>query len=318
MSPITTDLRRTADAEKQQSPDDRDLSVLWEAWEEHYEPMRRRLAWRAGRPVSDHEVHDAVTDALLRLHRALTDGAIVGDASGWLATVAWREFLRRNRREKGRAQFEKTAFARTERIASNPGPEDVALERAGQRGASSVGEITGRVFALIVMARYADERAVADSSSAGYELREPTDRPWDDALVDLIDEICAARLPTHLTERAIRERRDAREFELQEAKERAAARVRLDGIDERLEDLTDDERAAALRDAEIAYGPYGEGVWHLRQKIAAIRNRAQQHTTTGATDDPVSDDDPAVPATTDDTPPHTDDADAAPGEQTAA
>ncbi|CAB4958355.1 unannotated protein [freshwater metagenome] len=133
MSPITTDLRRTAGAEKQQSPDDHDFSALWEAWEKHYVPTRRKLAWRTGRPLSDHEVHDAVADALFRLHRALTDGAVVGDASGWLATVAWREFLRRDGREKGRAQFEKSAFARTERIARNSGPEDVALENAGRR-----------------------------------------------------------------------------------------------------------------------------------------------------------------------------------------
>jgi RNA polymerase sigma factor (sigma-70 family) len=133
MSPITTDLRRTAGVETQHSPDDYDLSALWEVWEEHYVPTRRRLARRTGRPVSDHEVHDAVTDALLRLHRALTDGTVDGDVPGWLATVAWREFLRRTGREKGRARLEKTAFARTERIERNLGPEDVALEHAGRR-----------------------------------------------------------------------------------------------------------------------------------------------------------------------------------------
>lgn len=145
--------------------------------------------------------------------------------------------------------------------------------------AGSVGEITGRVFSLIVMARYADERAVADSSSAGYELRDPDARPWGDEVVDLIDEICSTRLPQYLTEQAIAERREHHEREARAQRERDEARERLDGIEDRLADLSDDERAAALRDAEVVYGPYGEGVWHLRQKITAIRNHAQQAAT---------------------------------------
>lgn len=159
--------------------------------------------------------------------------------------------------------------------------------------AGSVGEIAGRVFSLIVMARYADERAVADSSSAGYELRDPDARPWGDEVLDLIDEICSTRLPQHLTEQAIAERREHHEREARAQRERDEARERLDGIEDRLADLSDDERAAALRDAEVVYGPYGEGVWHLRQKITAIRNTAQQaaaHTDTSDTGDEQPDD----------------------------
>lgn len=263
---------------------DGEVSVVEAVEERRRARAERQEAQRKARAFNE-ELGAAVLRSLVRLKidervlRVLIATDPLGDLGG-LAMRGARYGL------PGWASEETTAKGKTMTVFPD---RRACSEKATAflQGATSVGEITGRVFVLIVMARYADERAVADSSSSGYALREPTSRPWDDALVDLIDEICVARLPAHLTERTIELRREARELEEQEARERAAARERLDGIEKRLEDLSDDERAAALRDAEVAYGPYGEGVWHLRQKIAAIRNRAQQ---AAAQNDTSSDD----------------------------
>lgn len=67
-------------------------------------------------------------------------------------------------------------------------------------GARSAGDCAGRCLAMIVMARLADERAVARSRQAFYALRASSSGlPWSGELLSLIDAIAIERLPEHLT-----------------------------------------------------------------------------------------------------------------------
>lgn len=133
MSPITANTSRNDGAESEHENDHYDRTLLWSAWKQYHQPMCRMVAQRAARPVADPDVHDAVTDALLRLDRAFKSDVDIDRVSGWLATVAWREYLRRNGRDGQRRRFEKTSFLRAERVEAFVGPEDVAMVRAGQR-----------------------------------------------------------------------------------------------------------------------------------------------------------------------------------------
>lgn len=81
-------------------------------------------------------------------------------------------------------------------------------------GAKTPAEIAGRCIALIVMARHADENAVANSHRSFYQLHVSADGvPWAADVLELIDEIAAERLPEHLTQRVredkARSRREA-------------------------------------------------------------------------------------------------------------
>lgn len=143
-------------------------------------------------------------------------------------------------------------------------------------GASTVGEITGRLFCLIAAARYADERAVAVSARAPYAVPEPDQRPWKTAVVDLIDDICRDRLPEHLTQAARAARRADRQAEQRNRAREVGARSRLKGIEDRLDQLDQAGRTQALRDAQLVYGPYGPGLWELRQKLAAVDAHPRQ------------------------------------------
>lgn len=133
MTPITANPSRNDGAESEHENDHHDRTLLWSAWEEYHQPMCRMIAQRAVRPVADPDVHDAVTDALFRLDRAFKSDVDIDRVSGWLATVAWREYLRRNGRDRQRRRFEKTSFLRAERVETFAGPEDVAMTRAVRR-----------------------------------------------------------------------------------------------------------------------------------------------------------------------------------------
>ena len=50
-------------------------------------------------------------------------------------------------------------------------------------------EVAGRLMALVAMARYADEGAVAQSAQSYYQLPVPRGLPWTGEIIDLIDSI---------------------------------------------------------------------------------------------------------------------------------
>lgn len=187
----------------------------------------------------------------------------------------------------GWAKEEATKTGKLRLVFATP-LESKALAREFLSGGSSVGEITGRAFSLVALARYADQRAVATSNHTLYRVPDPADLPWSGSVLDLIDEICADRLPAHLTEPARAERRAHRETEDREQREQDAARERLDGLEDRIADLDETGRAQALRDAALVYGRYGTETWKLRRKLDELARSPE-----GAATDPDAQPDPA-------------------------
>ena len=83
------------------------------------------------------------------------------------------------------------------------GPGDAATKaREFLAGATTPAELAGRCIALITMARYADEHAVAASQRSFYQLHVGANGvPWGGEALNLLDEIATERLPEHLTQR---------------------------------------------------------------------------------------------------------------------
>lgn len=134
-------------------------------------------------------------------------------------------------------------------------------------GAQSLAETAGRLLCLIAAARYADERAVARSNRSMCSLRVRDGLPYGHEVIDLIDEICAQRLPEHLTT-AVRERRaEQRQALAAHEREVAAARERLEEALARAGELSDEEREAALSDVELVHGRYSIEGYRLRKQL---------------------------------------------------
>ena len=131
----------------------------------------------------------------------------------------------------------------------------------------SMAELAGRLFCLIAAARYADERAVARSNRSMSWLNVRGGVPYSDQVVDLIDEICAQRLPEHLTAEVRAERSRQCEVLAEHARELAAARVRLEDALARVVELTAEERRQAEADIELVHGRYSIDGHRLRKQL---------------------------------------------------
>jgi len=137
--------------------------------------------------------------------------------------------------------------------------------------AKSTSEVAGRLLALMTMARYADEQAVANSNRSFYSLRPGSSLPWNEDVLGLIDDLAAERLPEHLTadvrgreaeQRAEREEQRRREAEL-------AQRV------ERVEELSSAERQQLVADAE-EIDPYSPATFALRRHVQELEQQAAE------------------------------------------
>ena len=134
-------------------------------------------------------------------------------------------------------------------------------------------EIAGRLFCLVAMARYANEQdAVANSNRSFYELRVGAGLPYSGEVIDLIDKVCAERLPDLLTKHVRDTRTKARKEEQRRERERQQALRRLDGVEERLGQMSPEEREQVLADAETAHGPYSTERWRLADLIREADN----------------------------------------------
>jgi ParB/RepB/Spo0J family partition protein len=103
----------------------------------------------------------------------------------------------------------KTGKTKTE--YSGP-PEAAARARDYLAGAKTAAEIAGRCVALLVMARYANEDAVANSQRSFYQLYVGDHGlPWKTEVIDFLDEIAAERLPEHVMKHARGDKRRVRE-----------------------------------------------------------------------------------------------------------
>lgn len=134
-------------------------------------------------------------------------------------------------------------------------------------GAESLAEIAGRLFCLIAAARYADERAVARSNRSMSSLTVRSGLPYSAEAIDLVDEICAQRLPDHLTEAVRQDRLERRETVAEHDRTVRAARERLEAAVARSADLSAGEREQALADAEVVHGRYSVEGHKLRKQL---------------------------------------------------
>ncbi|HEX4108127.1 MAG TPA: ParB/RepB/Spo0J family partition protein [Solirubrobacteraceae bacterium] len=134
-------------------------------------------------------------------------------------------------------------------------------------GAGTMAEIAGRLVCLIAAARYADERCVARSNRSFSSLTIRVDLPYSEQVVDLIDELCAQRLPEHLTAPVREARREQREALATHEAELAAARERLDSALADPDALSDEQREQALADVDTVYGRYSLDGHRLRKQL---------------------------------------------------
>jgi len=141
-------------------------------------------------------------------------------------------------------------------------------------GGESLAEIAGRLFCLIAAARYADERAVARSNRSMCLLTVRPGLPYSSQALDLVDEICAERLPEHLTAEVRQQRAEQREALTEHERVLATARERLASALERAATLTDSEREQAREDVDVVHGRYSVEGHKLRKQLDAAAQPA--------------------------------------------
>lgn len=145
-----------------------------------------------------------------------------------------------------------------------------AKARAFVAGGESIAEIAGRLFCLIAAARYADERAVARSNRSMSWLKVRTGLPYSNQVIDLIDDICAQRLPEHLTAEVRADRVHQREVLAEHARELAAARDRFETALARAAELSEEERKQAEVDIDLVHGRYSIDGHKLRKQLQPV------------------------------------------------
>ena len=156
-------------------------------------------------------------------------------------------------------------------------------------GAKTAGELAGRMLALLLMAVYADEDAVANSNRAFHTVTVQTALPWADDVAELIDEIASEKLPAALINPVLEQRR-ARHAERHAAI--AAKTAAIDRIAE-LAPRVDELDSEALDELEqlnvVAHGEYSVAAWELRDKIRARRKTLTAADETAETTKPAED-----------------------------
>jgi hypothetical protein len=139
-------------------------------------------------------------------------------------------------------------------------------------GAKTAGELAGRTLAMVLMAVYADENAVANSNRSFHTVTVQTALPWAEEISELIDDIAGEKLPAALMDPILEQRR-ARHAERRAAAAAQAAAV--ERIAELLRDGTLDTEALDELEqlSPVAYGHYSPQAWELRNKIRARREQ---------------------------------------------
>lgn len=150
--------------------------------------------------------------------------------------------------------------------------EAAEAARSYLANARTAADVAGRALALIAMARYADERAVAKSQASFYSIRVyGSGLPWSAEVIDLIDEICADRLPEHLTRERREQRAEQREADAERARQEAEREQFVAEALERVGDLEPDARRELLSEVEDKLGKFSHAAWPLRQRVAELR-----------------------------------------------
>lgn len=190
-----------------------------------------------------------------RVVRILASVGVSDDLRGLAARGARLTLPGWHTEEKGRGGKVKRVYLE---------PAD-AKDRASQflAGAATASEAAGRVVSLIALAVFADENAIAPSRRSFYAVS--FGGPWGaQAEVDLCEIV---------RERIKEGQLPALDDLLAERRERIEAAARASALLSRLDDATDDELAAGLTDAQLAWGQYHP---------AAFRIAAEQEARQGA------------------------------------
>ena len=149
-----------------------------------------------------------------------------------------------------------------------------AEQRANEylRGATKPGDIAGRQLALLAMATYADQDAVAVSSRSWHDIK--ASGPWAVEADELLDKLVADNLP----DAALALLAPVLENRKAEQEERSAARKaheeavsRVDGIDDRIGELTVEQLEQAERDLDTVWARWTPDHTRLRDLLATRR-----------------------------------------------
>ena len=155
------------------------------------------------------------------------------------------------------------------------------------RGATKPGEIAGRQLALLAMATYADQNAVAASSRSWHHIK--ASGPWAIDADELLDKLVADNLPdaARALLAPVLERRKTEQQERSAArKARDEALARLEDIEERISELTVEEVDQAERDLDTVWARWTPEHTRLRDRLATQRAEL------AASEKPVDDTEP--------------------------
>ena len=149
-----------------------------------------------------------------------------------------------------------------------------AVQRANDylSGATKPGEIAGRQLALLAMATYADQNAIAASSRSWHHIK--ASGPWAIDSDELLDKLVADNLPDSALAllAPVLERRKTEQEERSAAhKAREDAVSRLEGIEERIGELPVEELDQAERDLNAVWARWTPEHTSLRDQLAARR-----------------------------------------------
>jgi len=166
-------------------------------------------------------------------------------------------------------------------------PEAVPRASEYLRGATKPGEIAGRQIALLAMATYADQNAVAVSSRSWHQVK--ASGPWAVDADELLDKLVSDNLPdgaVTLLAPVLEKRKAEQEERFASRKAREEAASRLEGIEERIGELTVEELEQAERDLDAVWSRWTPEHTRLRDILAARRAEL------AASDKPVDDTEP--------------------------
>lgn len=146
-------------------------------------------------------------------------------------------------------------------------------------GAKTAGELAGRTIALVMMAVYAQEDAVANSNRAFHTVTPERALPWAADVAELIDDLAGEKLPAALMDPVLDERR-ARHAERHAAAARQiAALERITALEPRIAELGADELDELEQLAVVGHGEYTAAAFALRGQV---RTRRQELADTAA------------------------------------
>ena len=177
----------------------------------------------------------------------------------------------------GWVQETKQASGKTKRVHVDSRSEAERRAVDYLAGARTAGEIAGRQLALLAMAVYADEDAVAMSSRSGHYLQHKG--PWAAESGELLDALARDQLPERILtalEPTLKQRHEQRGRLAAELRERDQARARLEGIEQRVADLDAEQLDQVAADVEAAWVGWEPRKTELRRLIDQTRAALNQ------------------------------------------